>query len=80
MISQIGDSFTPSRTDLVESDSETNLKVFIVKSSPILWICSSHTFARNLHLKHHSGEENSLPSNITKKARSPVPYRLSMDT
>ena len=31
--SQIGDSFTP---ELVQSDSENNLKTFIVQSSPIL--------------------------------------------
>ena len=72
--------FTPSRANPVEYNSETNLKVFIVQSSPILCPCSSHSFEYNLHLKHPFGEENTLPSNITKNTRSPVTYRLSMDT
>ena len=77
---QIEASYTPSCADPVESDSESNAKAFIVQSSLILCPCSSHTFGCNLHLKHHFGEENSLPSNVTKKVRSLVTYRLSMDT
>ena len=65
--SQIGTSFTPSRDDPVESYSENNHNVFIVQSSPILCPCFSHIFECNLYLKHHFGEENSLPNNLTKK-------------
>ena len=78
--SQIGASFTPSRTEPVESDSETNLKAFIVLSPPILCHFSSHTFGYNLHLKHHLGEENSSANKITKNIRSPVIYILAIDT
>ena len=77
---QIGASFTPSRADSVESDSEIDRKSFIVQSSPFLCPCSSHTFGCILYLKHYFGEENALPSNITKKGRSPVTYILSMNT
>ena len=77
---QIGDFLIPSRVESVELDSETNLKVFIVRSSPISCPYSSHTFGCNLHLKHYLGEDNSLPNKITKNARSPVTYILSIDT
>ena len=73
-------SFFYSLEKSVELDSETNLKAFIVQSSPILCPCSSHTFGFNLHLKHYLGDENSLPNKITKNVRSPVTYILSMDT
>ena len=63
----------------MESDSEINLKVFIVQSLPITCQCSSHTFGYSLHSKHHLGDENYLPNKITKNARSLVTYRLSMD-
>ena len=78
--SQIGTSFTPSRADPVEYKSEINLKECIVQSSPILYPCSRYTFGCNLHLKHYFGEQNSLPSNITKKSRLQVTYILSMNT
>ena len=55
---QIGASFTPSLAEPVESDSETNLKVFIVQSSSILCSCSSHTFGCSQHFKHHLGDKN----------------------
>ena len=67
-----------SRVESVELDSETNLKAFIVRSSPISCPCSSHTFGCNLY--HYLGEDNSLPNKITKNARSPVTYILSIDT
>ena len=55
--SQLGSSFQSSPAEPIESDSETNLKAFIVQSSPILCQYSSHTFGCKLHLKHYLGEE-----------------------
>ena len=64
--SQIGASFTPSLAEPVDSDSKTNLKAFIIQSSPMICPCSSHIFGCNLYLKHHLGDENSLPNKIIK--------------
>ena len=57
---QLGASLTPSRVELVKSDSENNLNKCIVQYLPTLYQCSNHTFGFNLHLKHHLGEEDSL--------------------
>ena len=61
---QLGASLTPSRVELVKSDSENNLNKCIVQSLPTLYPCSNHTFGCNLHLKHHLGDENSFLNKI----------------
>ena len=74
--SHIGASLTPSFVEPVESDSNINLKAFIVQSSPIL----CYILLCNLYLKHHLGEENSLSHRITEKARLSVTCILLIDT